>query len=190
MQPHQKKEIMDLTVSVLVIAFIFSIVVGLSLFPIFIAIVIFSFVFHELAHRFVAKKFGYVAFYKMWPFGLMASLLLVAGMKIIGVPLIVIAPGAVIIMPYTFGRWKFDAKTVSRDMGLIAVAGPCVNLFFAVLFGLFPGWIFGFMSWINALLAFFNLLPVPPLDGSKVFKWKSWFWLVLFVISIVLVWFR
>ncbi len=65
-----------------------------------------------------------------------------------------------------------------KDMFLVSMAGPYSNLFlaflgFVVLFVL--EWTGSTASsamkiwiWINLLLAFFNMLPVPPLDGSSI----------------------
>ncbi len=64
----------------------------------------------------------------------------------------------------------------------VAAAGPLANISLAVLFGLlirFVPWsnfsfgagmitAFGFIVWINLLLAVFNLMPIPPLDGSHI----------------------
>lgn len=71
-----------------------------------------------------------------------------------------------------------------RDLLVIAAAGPAVNLAMAVVFGLgmrtVDHWlltsetgVFVYLGLqalvlLSLLLAFFNLLPVPPLDGSKV----------------------
>ncbi len=65
----------------------------------------------------------------------------------------------------------------------VAAAGPLTNLIIAVFFGLIlrflepsiyaPAgfWDFwGFVVYINIFLALFNLLPLPPLDGSKIFE--------------------
>ena len=74
------------------------------------------------------------------------------------------------INPYNF-------KNPKRDMGLSAAAGPLSNILigivFALLFHLSTGsYIVSQICWnviyLNFLLAFFNLIPVPPLDGSKV----------------------
>jgi Zn-dependent protease len=61
----------------------------------------------------------------------------------------------------------------------VALAGPLSNISLVVLFGLLarifisvlnPAVIglFGFIALLNAFLAVFNLVPIPPLDGSKI----------------------
>lgn len=185
-----KDEIRDIIISIAVITFIFTYpyvqFVWLGLF-----VVVIAFLFHELAHRYLARRFGCVAKYKMWPEGILFSLVF----RLFG--FVFVAPGAVVIYPYKFGRWGHRVKQLTiNEMGVISAAGPLVNLFFAIFFMAIPGY-FGFISTvplylkphvINAWLAFFNLLPIPPLDGSKVLRWKPWFWAFIFVISIVLVW--
>lgn len=66
-----------------------------------------------------------------------------------------------------------------RGVGLTALAGPLSNIILAVLFVLplhvggvgpdTPGYVFFYMMvWVNVLLASFNLIPIPPLDGHKI----------------------
>jgi len=60
-----------------------------------------------------------------------------------------------------------------RDNFLTALAGPASNLIFAFLVGIlisiFPALNFlTILVQVNIILALFNLLPIPPLDGSKV----------------------
>jgi Zn-dependent protease len=45
-------------------------------------------------------------------------------------------------------------------------------LIFTFLYKIFPSNIFVFGLRINLVLAFFNLLPIPPLDGSKILLTK------------------
>lgn len=85
--------------------------------------------------------------------------------------------------PYNFNNFK-------RDSGLTALAGPASNILIAVLLALvyhFSGGLFKdiltLIIFLNLMLAFFNLIPFPPLDGSKVlgifltdeayFKWTA-----------------
>lgn len=78
---------------------------------------------------------------------------------------------------------RFDKlRQPRRDMMLVALAGPAANVVLAVIFavalvivGSFgpaaPQWLIS-MCWLsvffNLLLALFNLLPIPPLDGGRV----------------------
>lgn len=65
-------------------------------------------------------------------------------------------------------------KNPKRDQALVALAGPASNLFMAFLSGLLSVYIpetraFTFIfTQINLGLAIFNLIPIPPLDGSKI----------------------
>jgi Zn-dependent protease len=133
-----------------------------------------AFVFHEMGHKSVAIRLGYVAHFKVWIWGLVITLvsaLVTLGSFIFG------SPGAVYISPRPgYGERRSDPN---RDNMLISAAGPGVNLAFAVFFFLLllfvptSGFIadvavFGFS--LNVGLGSFNMLPIPPLDGFKVFK--------------------
>ncbi len=72
--------------------------------------------------------------------------------------------------PYNFRNFK-------RDSGLTALAGPVCNILIAIAFALVYHLLSAipmmqsiafYVVFMNLLLAVFNLIPVPPLDGSKV----------------------
>ena len=190
METFTKGEIRDIILSVLALIIIFAwrpfpnFGIDLSRIPYVVVIVIVAFLLHEMAHKFVARKFNMVAFYKMWPQGILFGLILmILGLKFV-------APGAVVIHPYRFARWGFRRprpEVASGEMGIIALAGPAVNLFFALIFSLFDGLLFSQLTLINAWLALFNLLPIPPLDGSKVLIWKPWIWGMCIAVALILV---
>ena len=138
-----------------------------------------AFFFHEIAHKFMAQKYGLWAEYRMFPKGLSLALLL-------GVftPIVFAAPGAVM----------FRGQVRAFEMGKIAVAGPLANIIIAMitlplyLFVFFEDILLGrivlFICFINALLATFNLLPLGPLDGAKVVRWNATVWIILFIIAV------
>lgn len=92
--------------------------------------------------------------------------------------------------PVPFNPYNF--RNLKRDSGLTALAGPASNILIAIvlsvifhLMGSMPAvqHVLWYVIFLNLLLAFFNLIPVPPLDGSKVlgifltdeayFKWTA-----------------
>ncbi len=196
----REDEIRDLVISALVLAFVFSyegvtnIHTLLLRFPIALFVIATAFVFHELAHRFVARKHGCYAVYKAWFQGLLLAVLFAV---FTNGAFVFAAPGAVVIYP-VIDLWGRRRDITADVEARIALAGPVTNLILSVAF-LFlsfislPG-IFRKAAEINAWLCVFNLLPVPPLDGSKIFPYKRNLWIItmllatiLFIVTLILV---
>ncbi len=177
-----REEVTDIALAILLLSLIFWIANGVfdpRLLLSYFLLVVLSFFVHELAHRQVAKKFGYVAFFKASLEGLMLGLVF----SFLGI--IVVLPGAVVILP-AFSTYFKPPWRIKEEMGIVALAGPLANIMISAIFLPFsstPSFV-RTLVFINAWLALFNLLPIPPLDGSKVFWWSKKAWAVAFAISL------
>lgn len=161
-----------------------------------IAILIFSVVIHEVSHGCAALALGdetakYAGRLTLNPFKHLDAF------------------GSVILpfFSYIFGGFIFgwakpvpynprNLRNARKDPALVALAGPLSNLLLALIFSLFIRLAFSLISasssflsnftsiagtivLINLILAFFNLVPIPPLDGSKIlfafipYRWRN-----------------
>jgi len=177
-------EIRDLLISWLVLGFCFVLVLfhSLSLSGFIIALIALGagFVCHELSHKFVAQKLGFQAEFRLWQTGLIIALICAFISMFSPIGFLFAAPGAVYILSYTS----------KRESGLISLAGPSANIILALIFYAIARYGSGFVEVIgvygmviNLWLAAFNLLPIPPLDGRKIFAWNIPVWAMLMVIS-------
>lgn len=185
-----EQEIKELGISALVIGFVFAwIMRGFSLFRETSFFVVFAimliavgaaFIFHELAHKAVAQRFGCWAEYRMWDTGLIIAFLLA-----VTTGWVFAAPGAVYIQ-------SGYSPITRRENGLISLAGPGANLALALIFLMLAlsGGALGLLGWIgfriNAFLALFNLIPFPPLDGSKVMAWDRKVWAAVTLLAMLM----
>jgi len=191
-----KEEIRDIALAIAALSFILvvnplpNLGIDFGVIPGYLIGIILGFVLHELAHKAVANRLGAEAFFKLWPYGVVFGLMLalISSWKFL-------APGAVVVYGHKFGRWKYRLDRVfttphgaalsTGEMGLISVAGPIVNIILAFVFMSSQNIIFQQIAYINAFLAVFNLLPIPPLDGSKVFLWNAVIWLFVLILAAV-----
>ena len=152
-----------------------------------IVILVFSAILHEIAHGYVADRFGDPTARLMGRLTLNPKNHIDPFMSII-LPLLLIISGS----PIIFGGAKpvpvdpFNLRDGRKDIALVSLAGPLTNIVIAAIAALIyhliptgldiPGWLLVIKVLIlrvvqlNVLLAIFNMLPIPPLDGSKVFS--------------------
>ena len=178
-----KKEIIDLGKAWFAIAIAFTIVLKSSYEYSFFLLFLLSaftvglgFLFHELAHKYIAQRYGCFAEFKA--FNLM--LVLAIALSLFG--FIFAAPGAVFI----------SGHVNKKKNGKIAAAGPLTNIILALLF-FFLAFIsagflenvgkFGFK--INTWLALFNMIPFGPFDGAKIWRWHKIYYLLMVVLLAV-----
>jgi Zn-dependent protease len=206
------QEIIEFAVSVIWLGIAFGIAIagGMSAFSNLeglrtiivqsLVVVFFAFVFHELAHRVAARRYGFKAVYHV----LIPGLVLAMVASLIG--FLFAAPGGVHIQ---MGQ---DTVENRAKLGKSALAGPVTNMILAVLFAVLTFTLIYFVDSyisstgksitqieslvntvggigiigveINAWLALFNLLPFGNFDGYKVFQWNKRVWTIAFIGSI------
>lgn len=157
-----------------------------------VALVMFSAIVHEVAHGYVAhlcgddtaKEAGRLTLNPKAHLDGFGSFVLPLLMALMGWPMLAFAKP----VPYN----PYRLKHPRRDELLVALAGPASNILQAIAGAallelvwntLVPGYDAGIVAYevadwavtiassyiyVNLVLAFFNLIPIPPLDGSKV----------------------
>jgi Zn-dependent protease len=183
------EEVRDLLLSSLVLSLILflkelDVVLEYHWYALVILMISFlSFALHEVMHKVVAQKYGYVSFYSINPTEMLLSVLIS-----LLTPFVVISFGATNIIPYGF---VVDLKRSIRD---IALAGPLTNIFLSILTLLLLTLPLPFslklalatFYKINLYIALFNLLPIPPLDGSKILNSDPVTYFLVFGLALLL----
>ncbi|MDP2735913.1 MAG: site-2 protease family protein [bacterium] len=150
-----------------------------------IVILIFSVVLHEVSHGMVANALGD-------PTAKNAGRLTLNPLPHLDPVGSVLLPGFLILLSQLTGGgiifgWAkpvpvnpVNLRDKKYGSALVSLAGPASNLALALVFGLALRFlpvaelhpalllVFGYIVVLNILLAVFNLLPIPPLDGSHI----------------------
>ena len=143
----------------------------------FIIILFLSITIHEFAHGWIAYKLG--------------DLTAKHSGRLTLNPLAHIDPFGTVVLPiltliisrglFPFGYAKpvpinpYNFKNPKKDIRWVGAAGPGINIIFAIILSLIIKLNVSFLQdalklgvLINLILAIFNLIPIPPLDGSKI----------------------
>ncbi len=168
-------EIRDMAVAIVVLTIAFYLVQGTSdgrsvLYHVILAAlcVVAGFFAHEMMHKVVARRYGcwaeFRAEYRLLGLALLTSFF----------GFLFAAPGAMMIM----------GNIDPRQNGKISLAGPATNLVVALAFlpfalFSFPGVpavvssIAGSLAFFSVYLGAFNMIPVMPFDGAKIWHWSK-----------------
>jgi Zn-dependent protease len=144
---------------------------------IYICSILLSLTIHEFMHAFVSHKLGdttafeggRVSFNPLRHIDpVMTVALPIVTLALFGAPILAAKP-----VPVNTSRLKYD----EFGMALVAAAGPLTNLALAILAsiilhvitaGTLVAEIFDLFMQLNVALFVFNMIPIPPLDGSRV----------------------
>lgn len=151
-----------------------------------IAFLVLSLALHEVAHGWTALKCGDPTARDLGRLSL-NPIVHIDPVWTIVVPLVTFMTSGFIFggakpVPVDYRR----LRSPLRDMSLVAAAGPLTNLLLAVVF--MVGWkaavylgpyetnqllprVLNQAAFFNVLLFIFNLIPIPPLDGSRIMTW-------------------
>lgn len=146
-----------------------------------LTVLIFSAILHEIAHGYVADRLGD-------PTARISGRLTLNPLKHIDPMMSIILPLLLLLSSggrFAFGGAKpvpvdpFNLKEGRKDLALVSLAGPLTNILLAVTAAFFIHFfvtssilriVLLIILDLNLWLAIFNLLPIPPLDGSKIFS--------------------
>ena len=156
--------------------------VGVTSILIILVVIIGSVILHELSHGIVAywlgdhtaKDAGRLTFNPIKHIDPFMSILVPVVLYLLKAPVF----GGAKPVPIN----TFNLKWGEWGMALVAIAGPLTNFllaFLSFIIGHFTGWIYGSggeivsfvfteLVMINLGFMVFNLMPIPPLDGSRV----------------------
>lgn len=173
----------------------FDLIIGLKNFAFAVLLCGFSLFVHHAGQRLMAIKLGFKAEQKIWWPGLIIALLLVVlssgKVKMFAASAVFIS----LLEVHRLGGFRYEVNIGS--WAKVALAGPVFNVLLAttaVLFewtGILPSPLANSIFKFNLYFAAWNLLPIPPLDGSRIIYYSRlvYIFLVSCVLAyIILIW--
>jgi Zn-dependent protease len=173
-----KAIIISIIVLTVVVAFddhnaVFSAKSWIKNFAFWLIVVTISFMVKMKSHKLIAISYGFFSEYKIWWTGIILSLIFT-----------LFSNGKIWVL-LTGGIWIYHLKVFRvgyfrygqniRALAMICLVGILGNVLFAafvktldIWFGIIPSSIANKIFLFNLVLAAYNMLPIPPLDGSRV----------------------
>ena len=176
-----RHEATGLIISIIVIAFIisfkewgttkFNAIIGLFNFFNAVLIVALSILAHDAGQRLWGLAIGYKIEFKLWSFGIMIALLIAFVSN--GNFWLIIPSGFMLhhIAGHRLGWFRYGINYFGQAM--VALAGPLFNLmlliFLKILYSFAPNPLIQKAIIFNSVYIITSMLPIPPLDGSKIY---------------------
>ncbi len=151
----------------------FSASVGLGNYISAVILIAITLFVHHAGQRMMALSLGFRAEHRIWWYGVLIGLMVVALTN--GKIKFLAATGFIIyLLPvHRLGAFRYGPNITT--MSKIALAGPIANFIFSAFIksfewaGILSAPISNKIFFLNITFAMWNLLPIPPLDGVKVF---------------------
>lgn len=173
-----RREAIHFFVAWMALAFAFGNVLG-SLNPLSVGVALMmsgvGFIAHELAHRYVARRHGFYARFKV-------------DRRTLALVVITSFFDFVFAAP---GELEFEGEPTEREEVLIDAAGPIISLILALFFfATMPGYFSLYGYRVNSWLAFFNMVPVAGLDGESIYRYDKHKFAMLFAVTLIVMMLR
>lgn len=183
-------ELKGFIISILVIALIIGFDDGRANFSFYwfinlfncILLVTLTFIVRESAHKIGALQIGYRVEYKMWTWGLLLGFVfaLVSRGKIW-----ILLPGGFIVhhlAGHRLGWMRYGINYFA--MGVVSLWAPISNIILVMIFKTINNFVHNpvidKLILLNIALAIWTMLPIPPMDGSKIFYGSRLFYAFTF----------